>query len=150
MQLYCSRYLNSAYRFCWRSMELCYANPPLSQLPKMFRTIALEGARVVPRTPDWGTTEEHAYRRLLLYGMTIGRTELHNGPIDVLEDSQETMPAPEWSSFLSMADGSLNPVLMIDLEQKALKEPTVESLGFILLALKRGSEYSSVTTTSGG
>ena len=28
MQLYCSRYLKNAYRFYWRSMGLCYANPP--------------------------------------------------------------------------------------------------------------------------
>ena len=32
MQLYCSRYLNNAYRFYWRSMRLCYPNPPFSQL----------------------------------------------------------------------------------------------------------------------
>ena len=32
MQLYCSRYLNDAYRFYWRSMRLCYPNPPFSQL----------------------------------------------------------------------------------------------------------------------
>ena len=28
MQLYCSRILNNAYRFYWKSMGLCYANPP--------------------------------------------------------------------------------------------------------------------------
>ena len=27
MQLYCSRYLNNAYRFYWKSMGLCYAIP---------------------------------------------------------------------------------------------------------------------------
>ena len=31
MRLYCSRYLNNAYRFYWRSMELCYANPLFSR-----------------------------------------------------------------------------------------------------------------------
>ena len=35
MQLYCSRYLNNAYRFYCRSMGLCYANPPFSQLAKV-------------------------------------------------------------------------------------------------------------------
>ena len=30
MQPYCLRYLNNAYRFCWRSMGLCYANSPFS------------------------------------------------------------------------------------------------------------------------
>ena len=32
MQLYCLRYLNNAYRFYWKSMGLCYANPPFFQL----------------------------------------------------------------------------------------------------------------------
>ena len=47
MQLYCSRYLNSAYRFYRRSMRLCYPNPPFSQLAKVLTKIALKGARVV-------------------------------------------------------------------------------------------------------
>ena len=47
MQLYCSRYLNNAYRFYWRSMRLCYPNPPtqFSQLAKVLTT------RVVLCTP---------------------------------------------------------------------------------------------------
>ena len=51
MQLYCSRYLNNAYRFYWRSMGLCYANPPFSQLAKVLTKIVLKGARVVLCTP---------------------------------------------------------------------------------------------------
>ena len=51
MQLYCSRYLNNAYRFYWRSMRLCYPNPPFSQLAKVLTKIALKGARVVLCTP---------------------------------------------------------------------------------------------------
>ena len=56
MQLYCSRNLNNAYRFYWKLMGLCYANPPFSQLAKVITKIALEGARVVLCGPDWGTT----------------------------------------------------------------------------------------------
>ena len=52
IQLYCSRYLNNAYRFYWKSMGLCYANPPFSQLAKVITKIALEGERVVLCTPD--------------------------------------------------------------------------------------------------
>ena len=60
MQLYCSRYLNNAYRFYWRSMGLCYANPPFSQLAKVLTKIALKGARVVLCTQfatflSWGS-----------------------------------------------------------------------------------------------
>ena len=49
--LYCSRYLNNAYRFYWRSMRLCYPNPPFSQPAKVLTKIALKGARVVLCTP---------------------------------------------------------------------------------------------------
>ena len=36
-------------------MGLCYANLPFSRLSKVLTKIALEGARVVLCTPDWGT-----------------------------------------------------------------------------------------------
>ena len=100
-------------------------------------------------TPDWGTTGEHAYWRRLLAHMTVGKTELSNGPIYVREDSQETMPAPEWGSFLSIVDGCLNPVPVSDLDQVVLKELMAENRGFTLLDLKKKSQYYSVTTTSG-
>ena len=124
-------------------MGLCYANPAFSQLAKVLTKIAFEGARVVLCTPDWGTTGEHAYWRRLLDRMTVGRTELPNGPIYVPEDSQETMSAPEWGSFLSIVDGSLNPVAASDLDQVVLKELMA------VLDLKKRSEYSSATATSG-
>ena len=81
-------------------------------------------------TPDWGTTGEHAYWMRLLDPMTVGRTELPDGPIYFPEDSQETMPAPEWGSFLSIVDGSLNPVPVSDLDQVVLQGfmPKVEAL----------------------
>ena len=129
MQLYCSRYLNNAYRLYQRSMGLCYANPPFSQLAKVLTKMALEGARVVLCTPDWGTTGEQAYWRQLLDRMTVRRTELPNGQIWVPDDSQETVPAPEWGSFLSIVDGSLNPVPGSDLDQVVLKELMVEDRG---------------------
>ena len=121
-QLYCSRYLNNARRFDWKSMGLCYANPPFCQLAKVLTKIALEGARVVLCTPDWGTTGEHASWGRLLEHMTVGRTELPNGPIYVPEYTQETTPAPEWDNFLSFVDGSLNPIPVSDLNQVVLKE----------------------------
>ena len=116
MQLYCSRNLDNAYRFYWKSMGLCYANPPVSEPARVVTRIALEGARVVLCTPNWGTTEEHAYWRPSLDRMTVERPELPNGPIYIPEDSQETMPTPEWGSFLSIVDGSLNPVPVSDLD----------------------------------
>ena len=81
--------------------------------------------------------------------MTVGRTELPNGPVYVLEESQETMPAAEWGSFLSIVDGSLNPVPVSDFDQVVLKELIAENRGLTLLDPKKRSEYCSVTTTSG-
>ena len=52
-------------------------------------------------------------------------------------------------SFLSIVDGSLNPVPVSDLDQVVLKELMAEDRGLTLLDLKKRSEYSSVTTTSG-
>ena len=130
-------------------MGLCYANPPSSQLAKVITKIPLEGARVVLWTPDWGTTAEHPYWRRLLDLMTVGRTELPNGHIYVPEYSQKTIPAPEWGSFLSIVDGALNPVPVSDLDQIVLKELMAENEGLTLHDLKKRSEYSSVTTTSG-
>ena len=79
----------------------------------------------------------------------MGRTELANGPIYPPEDSQKTMPAPEWGSFLSIVDGSRNPVPVSDLDQVVLKELMAQNRGLTLLDLKKRSEYCSVTTTSG-
>ena len=149
MQLYFSPYLNNTYRFFWRSMELCYANLPFSQLAKVLTKITLEGARVIMCTSDWGTTGGNTYWRRLLDGMMMGRTELPNRPMYISEDSQETMPAPGWGSFLSIVDGSLNPVPASDLDQVVLKELTAENRGLTLPDIKKRSKYSSVTTTSG-
>ena len=91
---------------------------------------------MIPCTPDWGTTGEHAYRRRLLDRMAVGGTELPSGPIYISEDSQETMPAPEWGSFLSIVDGSLNPIPVSDLNQVVLKKLMPENRGLTLLDLK--------------
>ena len=149
MRLYCSRYLNNAYRLYWKSMGLCYANLSFSQLARVLTKITLEVTRVVLCSPGWGTTGEHAYWRRLLDRMTVRRTELPNGPIYVPEESQETMPAPEWGSFLSIVDGSLNPVPVSHLDQVVPKELMAENRGLTLLDLKERDDYSSVATTSG-
>ena len=52
-------------------------------------------------------------------------------------------------SFLSIVDGSLNPVPVSDRDQVVLKELMAKNRGLFLLDLKKRSEYSSVTTTSG-
>ena len=148
MQLYCSKDLNNAFRFFWTAMGLAYVNPPLSLLAKVLTKIAYEGGRVVMCTPDKGCSDEHAYWSRMLDRMTVGRLQLPDGPIYVPEDSDTAMQAPEWDSFLSIVDGSLNPVPLCDLDQVLLKEVMFENRGLTLCDLKnRSPEHLSATLT---
>ena len=148
MQLYCLKQLNNASRFFWKAMGLAYANPPSSMLAKVLTKIAYEGGRVVMCTPDWGCSGEHAYWRRMLDRMTVGRVQLPEGPIYVPEDSHRAMQAPEWASFLSIVDGSLNPVPLCDLDQVLLKEVMAKNRGLTLSDLKnRSPEHLSATPT---
>ena len=148
MQLYCSKHLDNAFRFFCKAMGLAYANPPFSLLAKVLTKIAFEGGRVVMCTPDWGCSGEHAYWRRMLDRMTVGSVQLPDGPIYVPKDSDTAMQAPEWASFLSIVDGSLNPVPLCDLDQVLLKEVMVENSGLTLSDLKnRSPEHLSAALT---
>ena len=148
MQLYCSKHLNNAFCFFWKAMGLAYANPPFSLLAKVLTKIAYAGGRVVICAPDWDCSGEHAYWRRLLDRMTVGRVQLPNGPIYVPEDSDTAMQAPEWASFLSIVDGSLNRVPLCDLDQVLLKEVMAQNRGLTLFDLnKRSPEQLSATLT---
>ena len=129
-------------------MGEAYANPPFSLLAKVLTKIAYEGGRVVMCTPGWGCSGEHAYWRRMLDRMTVGRVQLPDGPIYVPEDSDTAMQAPEWASFLSIVDGSLNPVPLCDLDQMLLKEVMAKNRGLTLSDLKnRSPEHLSATLT---
>ena len=148
MQLYFLRHLNNAFRFFWKAMGLAYANPPCSLLAKVLTKIAYEGGRVVTCTPDWGCSGEGAYWRRMLDQMTVGRVHLPDGPINMPEDSDTAMQAPEWASFLSIVDGSLNAVPLCDLDQVLLKEVMAENRGLTLSDLKnRSAEHLSAALT---
>ena len=80
--------------------------------------------------------------------MTVGRVQLPNGPIYVPEDSDTAMQAPEWASFLSIVDGSLDPVPLCDLDRVLLKEVMAQNRGWTLSDLKKGSpEHLSAKLT---
>ena len=148
MQLYYSKHLNNAFCFFWKAMGLAYANPPFSLLAKVLTKIAYEKARGVMCTLDWGCSGEHTYWCRLLDRMTVGRVQLPDGPIYVPEDSDTAMQAPEWASFLSIVDGSLNPVPLCDLDQVVLREVMAENRGLTLSDLKKRSpEHLSATLT---
>ena len=84
----------------------------------------------------------------MLDRMTLGRVQLIDGPSYVPEDSDTAEQAPEWVSFLSIVDGSLNPVPLCDLDQVLLKEVMAENRGLALSDLKKQSpEHLSATLT---
>ena len=148
MRLFFSKHLNNAFRFFLKVMGLAYANPPFSLLAKVLTKIAYEGGRVVLCTPDWGCSGKHTYWRQLLDRMTVGRVQLSAGPIYLPEDADTAMHAPEWISFLSIVDVSLNPVPRCDLDKFLLKEVMAENHGLTLLDLKKPSpEHTSATLT---
>ena len=98
--------------------------------------------------PDWGCSGEHAYWRRMLDRMPVGRVQVPDGPIYVPEDSDTAMQAPEWASFLSIVDGSLNPVPLCDLDQVLLKEFMAQNRGLTLSDLQnRSPEHLSATLT---
>ena len=148
MQLLCSRHLNNTFRFFWKAMGLADANAPSSFLAKVLSKIAYAGGRVVLCTLHWGTSGEHAYGRQLRDQMTVGRVQLPDGPIYVPEDSDTVMQAPEWTSFLSIIDRSLNPAPQCVLHKVLLKEIIAENRGLTLSDLgKRSLEHSPATLT---
>ena len=67
----------------------------------------------------------------------MGRVQLPDGPMYVPEDSDTAMQASEWASFLSIVDGSLNPVPLCDLHQVLLKDVTAENCALTLFDLKK-------------
>ena len=146
MQLYCSKHFNNAFCYFWKATGLAYAKPPFSLLAKVLTKIAYEGGRVVMCTPDWGCSGEHAYWRLMLDRMTVGKVQLRDSPIYVPGDT--AMQAPAWASFLSIVDGFRNPVPLCDLDQVLLKEVMAENRGLTLSDLKKRSpEHLCATLT---
>ena len=84
----------------------------------------------------------------MLNGMTVGRLQIPYGPIYVPRDSDTAMQAAEWASFLSIVDGSLNPVPLCDLDQVLLKEVMAKNRGLTISDLKnRSPEHLSATLT---
>ena len=81
--------------------------------------------------------------------MTVGRVQVSDSPIYVPEASDTQMPSPEWASFLSIVDGSLNPVPLCDPDQVLLKEVTAENRCLTLFDLKKRSPEHLYATLTG-
>ena len=129
-------------------MGLVYANALFSLLAKVLTKIASEEGRVALCTPDLGCSGDHTDWHQMLDRMTVGGVQVPDVPIYVPQDSDIAMQAPEWASFLSIVDRSLNPVPLCDLDQVLLKEVMAEKCGLALLDFKeRSPEHTSATFT---
>ena len=108
------------------SVMVCVVLHPFLQVRGIYQEFGFGSAPF--RLGIWtGTLAEHTYWRCRLDRMTVGRVQLPNSPICVLE----TMQAPEWPSYLSIIDGALNPVPLCDLDQPMLKEIMAENCGLV-------------------
>ena len=61
----------------------------------------------------------------------MARPRLPSGPIYMLEDSDETMRAPKWPCYLSIAEGALHLVPLCHQDQPMLKEVMAENCGLV-------------------
>ena len=81
--------------------------------------------------------------------MTVGRVQLPDGPIYRPDDSDTAMQVLERTSFLSIVDGSPNPVSLCDLVQLLLKEVMAKTGGLTLLDLKERIPEHTLATLTG-
>lgn len=114
---YCSK-SDSAFKYCWNYLGLCYANPPFSMMSRVLTKIVMDQALVVLVTPDWMPTGQVKYWKNLLDAITVRQVSLPQVPLYVRDGGHEPLPAPSWSSSLSLCDGrkanmsQLDPVLV--------------------------------------
>ena len=64
--------IRAGFMSLWRSMRLCYPNPPFSQLARVLTKIALKGARVVLCTPVCNFLELGQFGSLNSKGVSKG------------------------------------------------------------------------------
>ena len=100
-------------------------------------------------TPDWGCSGQHAYWHQLLDPIIVAGVQFPDGPIYVPADSDTAMQVPEWASFLSIVDASLNAVPLCDLDQVLLKEVMAENSGLTLFHFKKRCPDHILATLTG-
>ena len=151
LDLYCSPGVNSAYKFYWAALGLCYGNPRFSDLGKVLTKAAWERARLLLCTPDCGASGGNKYWKTLLDHMRITTVQLPDAEIYVPPGGKKPMKRPGWSSSMTLIDGDLSPVPWEDLDPQLLQEIQDESKGYTLRVLRdRLHPHPQVYTTSGG
>ena len=83
LDLYCSKGKNCCYKLYWPSFGMAYGNPRFSELGKVLTKVALEHARMVLCSPDWGAHGRNEYWRTLLDKLTLTSIKLPDDAIYV-------------------------------------------------------------------
>ena len=119
-KLFCSK-SNTAWRYNWQELtqhpqEHLWVNPPFSKIARAVTKVALEKAKVVMVTPDWGVFGPTGYWRKLLDRLTVRRVDLPDVPIyEKFGDASLLLPKPHWQTMLSVLDGGVNLVSALEL-----------------------------------
>ena len=118
--LYCTP-LNSCYAYNWHHFQLCWANPPWSQLEKMVTKAVLDRAQVVVICPDWGQTGKAAAWRKCLDRMTKVRVPIADVPLYLQDGAASPLPSPRWKSIPSLIDGNDCDISLDELNSQVVK-----------------------------
>ena len=86
---------------------MCYANTPFRELAKSLTKAAYETARLVVCTPDWGPTGENTYWWNLLERLVVSRVSLLDMAIYIPKKDNKSLKKPDWTSQLSLIDGTI-------------------------------------------
>ena len=102
--------------------EYLWANPPFSKISKAVTKVALDKAKVVMVTPDWGVFGPTGYWRKVLDRLTVRRMYLPDVPIyEKFGDPSQLLPKPHWQTMVSVLDGGVNLVSALELDPSLVK-----------------------------
>ena len=124
--LFCSKG-NSCWSYHWGRLtkhpaDYLWANPPFSKLARAVTKVALEKARVVMITPDWGTNGLNGYWRRVLDRLTVRRFVLPEVALyEKFGSPEKLLPKPHWNTLISVLDGSISQVDDSELDPSIVK-----------------------------
>ena len=114
---------NSAYFYDWSKLSAdgkvtLWANPPFSQLQRVVTTIALEPCRIILVTPIWPETNWYrVLEKISLNQVEIPeKTKLYVGDLE-----HKPLPAPEWSTLVSLVDTTVVRIRESELDPEVIK-----------------------------
>lgn len=124
--LFCSK-VNSCWSYNWAKLpkhpaDYLWANPPFSKLARAVTKVALEKARVIMITPDWGTNGINGYWRRVLDRLTVKRFVLPEVALyEKFGNPEKLLPKPHWSTLISILDGAISQVDDAELDPSIVK-----------------------------